>query len=111
MNNWQASGTTRTLQHAEAQLRRADSYWQSWRASRDRITRLRLCEISRRCHMTLELDRRSGPDAIIIRKLERAADWAHDRRLFERDKMVEMACRARDAELQAEVLYQESEGR
>jgi len=111
MSNWQASSTARTIQHAEAQLRRADSFRRSLEVTRARITRLRLCELGRRFHLFLELGNPNGPNSIVLRVLERGADWAHDRRLFEVDRMAEITRRARDAEIQAEVLYQESEGR
>jgi len=96
---------------AEAQMRRSSSFWGSYRASRHRVRSLLLLEKSRRFMFRLELSRVEGPRATVLRMLERSADSAHDRRLFETDKMKKLARSARSAEMQARVLYEESDGR
>jgi hypothetical protein len=111
MSSWQASDSALALKRAEAQMRRADSFWASFRSSRDRARRLLLAEISRRFLFREEFNRPNGPSAIALRVLERRADWAHDRRLFEIDNAKTLARRARDAEMQARIFYEESEGR
>ena len=96
---------------AEAQMRRADSFWKSFRQARQRALFLNLQERNRRDLIQDEFKRMEGPRAPMLRVLERAADSAHDRRLFELEKMKTLARSARGAEMQARIFYEESDGR
>jgi len=111
MSSWQASDHTKSALGAEAQMRRAGSFWSSYRTIRHRARSLRILEASRRSLFRQELSRLDGPRAPVLRMLERWADEAHDKRLFTMENMKTLARSARGAELQASVLYEESDGR
>jgi len=96
---------------AEAQMRRADSFWKTFHQARQRALLLRLREMSRRDLIKDEFERMEGPRAPMLRALERAADSAHDRRLFELERMKTLARSARGAEMQAKIFYEEADGR
>ena len=96
---------------AEAQMRRAESFWRSFHQARVRALSLRLREMNRRDLIKDEFQRMEGPRAPVLRALERAADSAHDRRLFELEKMKTLARSARGAEMQAKFFYEEADGR
>ena len=96
---------------AEAQMRRAQSFWDTHRKTRHRARMLMLIERGRRQLLDDEFRRLDGPRAMVLRVLERAADSAHDRRLFELEKMKTLARSARGAEMQARILYEEADGR
>ena len=111
MSSWQAPEYARASKSAEAQMRRAESFWESFRAVKRKARILMLREKARRSWIEVEFQRIEGPRAPVLRMLERAADSAHDRRLFELYKMKSLARQARGAEMQARILYEESEGR
>lgn len=96
---------------AEAQMRRADRFWSEFRASRRRALILKLLEKGRRKVLEDEIRRQGGSDPAVLRVLARAADSAHDRRLFELEKMKTLARSARGAEMQAKFFYEEADGR
>jgi hypothetical protein len=111
MSSLQAPGFARAALGAEAQMRRSHSFWETYRRLKRTVKVLFLLEMGRRFWIEEEFRRMGGPRAPVLRWLERAADSAHDRRLFEIDKMKQASRSARSAEMQARILYEESEGR
>jgi hypothetical protein len=103
--------TKRASLSAEVQMRRAQDFWESFHRSRRRALVLRLMERVRRGLLKDEIKRDAGPRADVLRVLERAADSAHDRRLFELEKMKTLARSARGAAMQAKFFYEEADGR
>jgi len=111
MGSWRAADHAKAVLGAEAQMRRANSFWKSHKEVRHRARVLRVLEKSRRFLFRQELSRLDGPRAPVLRMLERVADEAHDKRLFTMDNLRTLARSARGAEMQATVLYEESDGR
>ena len=101
----------RSLLGAETQMRRAQGLWEQYRRTWQRSRVLLLVERVRRSLIEDEFKREGGSRANILRVLERAADSAHDRRLFELEKMKTLARSARGAAMQARILYEEADGR
>jgi hypothetical protein len=92
-------------------MRRAHGFWQAHRKAWNRSRLLKLIEKCRRDLIGDEMKREGGARPNILRMLERAADSAHDRRLFELEKMKTLARSARGAAMQARILYEEADGR
>ncbi len=94
----------------DAQMRRADGIWIRHAQTRRRVRRLRRLERSRRGLLKVEAERSAGPRMRVLQALERAADWAHDLRLFELEKMKTLARTARGVEMLARCLYEAADG-
>lgn len=102
-------GSQRARQEAEAQMRRAGTYWAAFDRAVHRVRYAYAMEMHFRC-MERREQRSRNPRVRLLSYLRKSIDATHDMRLSEQSNMAAMAETAKGAEMMARIWYEEADG-